>query len=172
MRLGQTLLIHYHWSSLQSLYTILQPHHVTLYVPTKQSGKESRKQKERELKTKTEMDRFSYTTGQLCVRLAYWFTSPTDMTHSHQHSHTCMHSHSLTHTHRLPNTHTQKHTHTAAMSPAAHSPNSPHHSVDMTDYKTLDFFSNWSAVQSWLAGNWMDLGKIPRTSLIFTVHTL
>ncbi len=115
----------------QSLYTTLQLHHVTLFVPTKQNQKGSQKQKEREPETKTETDRFSYTTGQLCVRLAYWFTSPTNITHSHQHSHSLTHTWSadfLTLTQQLQYQILQ---HTVLIA--------PHHSVDATDYQTIKY---------------------------------
>lgn len=73
--------------------------------------KEGDRNGKRELETKTETDRFSYTTGQLCVRLAYWFPSPTN-----SHSHMCMHSLTLTHTPAPTPTDSPTHTHTEAHS--------------------------------------------------------
>lgn len=45
--------------------------------------KKRERNRKRELETKTETGRFSYRTGQLCVRLAYWITSPTNYCTQH-----------------------------------------------------------------------------------------
>lgn len=123
-------------------------HHVTLYIPTKEEGRERERESKikrnrniveswRQRQKQTDLDTQQDNCVCVCERLACRFTSPTNYctrTHSYMHALTLTHVYLQTSLHA----HTEAHSHSSYKSCSTQSFNSPHHSVDTTDYKILE----------------------------------